>query len=389
MTVSRDPAVDGGRVVYVVVEEPATRATAQRVCAAVLDVLRPVAGRVLVEALSDFRLELPDEVRRAQVDIRVPHVRSGPQRSTSPSELDPAEELHWRPLRVYAGWARAVRVLDPAGRVLGEFADAGSRVTAALTTAEATDVAAAITPLTLEPLTPANRARLEVRRRRTRHRRFERARRTRQAMAEARAHSVGYAPPPPPPHAADGYRVRATARLEPVAGHERLRVLLTLAAAPDGPPPSDTDELESFARGVFDVSLHFRSPGDPLRGDTHPVEVHSGHARLVAGGLVLVAIAQENTPATSPWVRPLEGAEPVGTVPDSPVFERVTLDGEPRGEGSAGCRAASDGWRFLVERAGEGTVEVRAPVVDHRADPSREPAHLLGHVTVTVTLSRR
>jgi hypothetical protein len=128
---------------YVVDADLVDRDDATLACELVLEMLRPLLQLVVIDADSDFRDDLPDQVAAAQQRLRAvgaPRAagKTGNTGLTGMTgmtvELDPSDDQHWADLRTYAAWSINVDLwAEPYVTQLGSLDDCGHAISAVLT----------------------------------------------------------------------------------------------------------------------------------------------------------------------------------------------------------------------------------------------------------------
>jgi hypothetical protein len=119
---------------YVVDADLADRDDATLACELVLEMLRPRLQLVVIDADSDFRDDLPDQVALAQQRLRAVGALRGAGDHGVTVELDPSDDEHWADLRTYAAWSINVDLwAEPYVTRLGSLDDCGHAISAVLT----------------------------------------------------------------------------------------------------------------------------------------------------------------------------------------------------------------------------------------------------------------
>ncbi len=112
------------------------RTEAQAACRAVLDVLRPVVARAVIDAYSDDRAEMPPDVVSVEARLRDMGRQSGHGDPGMGVEVA-LDEDGWQLVRTYASWSIHVELRDDIGGDLGTFHDCGYSIGVELTEDEA------------------------------------------------------------------------------------------------------------------------------------------------------------------------------------------------------------------------------------------------------------
>jgi hypothetical protein len=131
---------------YVVDADLVDRDDATFACELVLEMLRPRLQLVVIDADSDFRDDLPDQVAAAQQRLRALGAPRGAGEigmtgetgmtgmTGMTVELDPSDDQHWADLRTYAAWSINVDLwAEPYVTQLGSLDDCGHAISAVLT----------------------------------------------------------------------------------------------------------------------------------------------------------------------------------------------------------------------------------------------------------------
>jgi len=126
--------VDEQRRWFAVDRDLTNRNDAEAVCAAVVEVLRPVLRRVRVDAVSDYADEMPPSVAEAEAVLRALARRQRPhdRDPVTAVEVTPAD-AEWAAMERYAAWSIDVDLLGEDEQGVGSLHDCGWSVTAALT----------------------------------------------------------------------------------------------------------------------------------------------------------------------------------------------------------------------------------------------------------------
>ena len=145
--------MDDARHWYAVDRDLTSREDAEAVCAAVVEVLRPVLRRARVDAVSDHAERMPPPVASAEAALRALARRQRPRERepVTTVEVTPADP-EWAAFERYAAWSIDVDLLAEDERGVASFHDCGLSVTAALTAAEALRLRERLRPWA--PLTP-------------------------------------------------------------------------------------------------------------------------------------------------------------------------------------------------------------------------------------------
>ncbi len=108
---TRHPVCVDARRTYAVAKRITDRTEAQAACRAVLDVLRPVVARAVVDAYSDYRAEMPPEIAAVEAKLR--------EMGRQQDHRDPGmgievalDEDGWHLVRRYAPWSINVELCD-------------------------------------------------------------------------------------------------------------------------------------------------------------------------------------------------------------------------------------------------------------------------------------
>ena len=129
------------------------RVEAELVCGAVIDVLRPILRMVQIDAISDFRSEMPAHVQQAEATLRRLGLGQRPPRGDPNMAIDVSTgDVEWPAAELYAPWSINVDLLGERESVLGTLHDCGLAVTAELTVNEAAALRRrleAVAPVTL------------------------------------------------------------------------------------------------------------------------------------------------------------------------------------------------------------------------------------------------
>ncbi|HEV2809477.1 MAG TPA: hypothetical protein VGV93_03655 [Acidimicrobiales bacterium] len=124
------------RSTYAVGKRITDRTEAQAACRAVLDVLRPVVARAVIDAYSDDRAEMPPEI--AAVEAKLRDMGRQQHHGDPGMGIEVAlDEDGWHLVRRYAPWSIHVELSDDSGRKLGTFHDCGYSIGVELTEDEA------------------------------------------------------------------------------------------------------------------------------------------------------------------------------------------------------------------------------------------------------------
>ncbi len=122
------------------VPEPADRLAAERACLAMLDIVRPRCGSILIDAYGDYRDSLDPRAAAAQRSLRErgagrrSRVLHRPADPGMAIELDPTDETDWALLRDYAAWSIHVELSEGFTReTVAILHDCGDSVTGKLT----------------------------------------------------------------------------------------------------------------------------------------------------------------------------------------------------------------------------------------------------------------
>lgn len=152
--------------------ELTSREDAEVVCAAVVDVLRPVIRLARVDAVSDHTDLMPPAVASGEAALRALGRQQRP-RGRDPVmavEVAPADP-EWAAVERYAAWSIHVDLLAEDERVVASLHDCGWSVSAALTDAEAVLLRERLLPWApLTPLNTVHERQREQKRDRRRHR---------------------------------------------------------------------------------------------------------------------------------------------------------------------------------------------------------------------------
>ena len=161
--------MDEERHWYAVDRELISREDAEAVCAAVVDVLRPVLRLARVDAVSDHTGLMPPSVASGEAALRALG------RQQRPRDRDPVMAVEvtlvdpeWAAFERYAPWSINVDLLAEGEQQVASLHDCGGSMTAALTDAEAVLLRELLLPRA--PLTPL----VEVHERRRQEKRVRR-----------------------------------------------------------------------------------------------------------------------------------------------------------------------------------------------------------------------
>ncbi|GAB3598233.1 hypothetical protein GCM10027586_00080 [Kineococcus gypseus] len=351
------------RVLYAVEVGERDWLGAARVCVAVLEVLRPSAGALVLDVHTDRWSEQPagahgpaavlpfsllEQQDWAEQELReldaAGHLAHRTGRWPGAVVVDPGVEEHWRLARTLATAALGVQVRDRGDRLLAELQDAGTVVTAALTGEEVEQLRRRVPRAAVRALSQDVRDRLQraldaQARLRERGRAQQRAERAKQEWAE----QAGRRSPRPrieveaaPAHPADDYAVSAEVRTQVLPGRPPARVVLRLSTG-RFERPREHDELAHVHEGVFAVSLYAISSG-----------VFPDGEQLLACRVL----------SASRWLI----GERATLVADVPGGELLVGTGRPPLSDGWGLWMPWDGWSVWVERAGEETFAFETPV---------------------------
>lgn len=256
-----------------------------RAVVAVLDVLRPVAGSLVIDLVSDrwverdgslLPIDLQDEQRWAENDLRELPAPTRTGRWPGAVWIDARDHDLWTTARTYATASLGVRVLDDTGTPLAEFDDGGAVLTAALTAAEANLLRGRRPDVLVTPL--------DYLARRTLHERMaaedDRRERGRPewldglnaiAAHRRRERDHPWEPDPPGPHPADDFTVDLSVTTEVHRDRTPARVVADFGVGRDSRPRTAA-HLDRIRGGVSGVQPRGRDGGVVPRGWTpHPV----------------------------------------------------------------------------------------------------------------------
>jgi hypothetical protein len=165
------------RDVYAIDRHVTDRGEAAAICAAVLEVLRPLLGTAQVDVYSDYSEQMPEPVKDAERRLTA----AGGRRLKPPPDdrmglVVSVGDPEWQDIETYASWSINVEIKGAEGEWLADFCDSGYSVVAALDTGEAEALRARID--SIAPVLPLSEINLRRRRekkeqrRRTLRRRF-------------------------------------------------------------------------------------------------------------------------------------------------------------------------------------------------------------------------
>ncbi|MBO1753190.1 hypothetical protein J4G33_15390 [Actinotalea sp. BY-33] len=142
----------GQRRDYAIDKAVTDRAEAEAVCAAVIDVLRPVIRSARIDVFTDSPEKMPDDVRRAEAHLAA----AGRDRKRRGSDgrmglVVRRGDPEWSAVESYAAWSINAELTGADDQDLATFHDCGYSVVAALT-----DDEVAALRLRLAPIAPVN-----------------------------------------------------------------------------------------------------------------------------------------------------------------------------------------------------------------------------------------
>lgn len=125
------------RDIYAIDRHITDRGEAAAICAAVLDVLRPILGTAQVDVFSDYSAQMPEPVKKAERRLAA----AGGRRLPSPPDdrmglVVSVGDPKWPDIETYASWSIDVEIKGADGEWLADFCDSGYSVVAALDTGE-------------------------------------------------------------------------------------------------------------------------------------------------------------------------------------------------------------------------------------------------------------
>jgi len=123
------------------------RGEAEDVCAAVIDVLRPVMQTAWVDVVSDFTDVMPEPVRQAEAVLRAAGERQCPSRRDPVMAVEVArEDAEWTAVETYAAWSINLELFDGDGADLATLHDCGYWASAEMTDDEAGELRSRLGP---------------------------------------------------------------------------------------------------------------------------------------------------------------------------------------------------------------------------------------------------
>ncbi|WP_298457643.1 hypothetical protein [uncultured Cellulomonas sp.] len=138
---------------YAIDKAVTDRAEAEAVCAAVMEVLRPVIRSAQIDVFTDHPEHMQEDVRRAEAQLVAEAERRKKRGSDGRLGLVVSTgDLEWSAVESYAGWSINVDLTGADGEDLATFHDCGYSVVAELTDDEAVVLRArlaAIAPVNL------------------------------------------------------------------------------------------------------------------------------------------------------------------------------------------------------------------------------------------------
>lgn len=121
------------RDVYAIDKHVTDRGEAAAICAAVLDVLRPLLGTAEVDVYSDYREQMPEPVKEAERRLTAAGVRRPkPPPDDRMGVVVSVGDPEWPDIETYASWSIDVDIKGADGEWLADFCDSGYSVVVAL-----------------------------------------------------------------------------------------------------------------------------------------------------------------------------------------------------------------------------------------------------------------
>ena len=118
------------------------------VCAAVIEVLRPVIRSAQVDVITDFPEQMPEDVRRAEAELAaVAEDRERRGRGGRMGLVVNTGDPEWSAVASYAGWSIDANLTGADGEDLATFHDCGHSVVAALTEDEVVELRTSLAPI--------------------------------------------------------------------------------------------------------------------------------------------------------------------------------------------------------------------------------------------------